>query len=127
MHAQVLAENSMQCTVGENRESLIVTVIISTPHPGEMTIRTPDGRKIWLQADHIPHLYPATDNFKRLSEFTLDSQARGSWFNDWGEPEIVPILSGPGTYTIHIDNDLESRSNEKAEFACEFSLPGDET
>ena len=126
-HTVALSENPMQCTVGNDGENLTVAVIVSTPHPGEMTVHTPDGRKIWLQADHIPYQYPATDDFEHLPEFTLDNQARGSWFNDWGEPEIVPILGSAGTYTIHIDYDLESRSNADAEIACEFSLPGGES
>ena len=96
--------------------------VIITPHPGEMVINTPDGRMIWLQADHIPFVHPVTDNFIQLSEFAMNKRTRGSWFNDWGEPEAVSLFSIDGIYEIVITDDAESRRRSAATLTCEFSI-----
>lgn len=117
-----LANSPLHCAVTGSGETLAVSVTIAVPHPGEMVINTPDGRTIWLQADHIPFLYPVTDDFQKMSSFVLRMQNRGSWFNDWGEPEAVSILSVDGTYRIVIADDIESRRNHANTYTCEFSV-----
>ncbi len=121
LFADSIANSPLACTVSGSGKALTVTVTIPTPHPGEMVINTPDSRTIWLQANHIPFLHPNTDNFQQLSGFVLDIQTRGSWFNDWGEPEAVSIFSIDGTYEIVISDDVESRRNNVDSYTCEFS------
>ena len=122
LFAESFADSPLACTVSGSGMTLTVTVTIPIPHPGEMIINTPDDRTIWLQADHIPFLHPNTDNFQQLSGFVLDIQTRGSWFNDWGEPEAVSIFSTDGTYEIVITGDAESRRSNVDSYTCEFSV-----
>jgi hypothetical protein len=114
------ASTALDCAVTGSGDALSVTIRIPTPHPGEMIINTPDGRIIWLQADHIPFPHPATDDFIALSEFAIDKRTRGSWFNDWGEPEAVSILSVAGTYELVITHDAESGRRDADTLTCEF-------
>ena len=116
------ADSALICTVNGSGDSLIVSVKMPTPHPGEMVITTPDGQTIWLQADHIPFLHPMTDDFVQLSEFSMNKRTRGSWFNDWGEPEAVSIFSVAGTYKIVITHDAESSRGEADTLRCDFSV-----
>ncbi len=122
MAAEGSADESLRCTVTGSGESLTVMVRIATPHAGEMVINTPDGRMIWLQADHIPFLHPQTDDFVQLSAFQMNKRTRGSWFNDWGEPEAVAIFSADGTYEIVITDDAESGRRNTDALACKFSV-----
>ena len=124
-HDPALAsEPVIRCGVVGSGDMLTVVIRLKTPHAGEMALQTPDRRTIWLQASHIPFQFPATDNFELLPELVLDRQARGSWFNDWGEPEAVPVLSGPGTYVIVVADDLAADVSESEHDRCEFTLPG---
>ena len=116
------AAEPLQCTVTGSGDSLSIAVKISTPHPGEMVINTPEGRMIWLQADHIPFLHPMTDDFVQLAEFVMNKRTRGSWFNDWGEPEAVSIFGTDGSYEIIITDDVESRRNSSDALTCEFTV-----
>ena len=120
--ADGFADSPLICTVSGSGDSLTVNVKISTPHPGEMVINTPDGRMIWLQADHIPFVHPMTDDFIQLSEFVMNRRTRGSWFNDWGEPEAVALFSLSGTYEIVITDDAESGRRNADSLACEFPV-----
>ena len=122
LFADSFADSPLSCTVSGSGKGLAVTVKIPTPHPGEMVINTPDDRTIWLQADHIPFLHPNTDNFQQLSGFVLDIRTRGSWFNDWGEPEAASIFNVDGIYEIVITDDAESRRNNVDSYTCEFSV-----
>jgi len=121
-----LAGPPLECTVTGTGESLAVMVKIASPHPGEMVIKTPDGRTIWLQADYIPFLYPITDDFERLSEFVLNLQTRGSWFNDWGEIESVSVFGVDGSYEIIISDAIKSRRTSVMDYDCEFSFRANE-
>lgn len=116
-------QTAMRCTLAGDNDDPVVTISIPTPHPGEMTVQTPDGRRIWLQASHIPVLFPDTDDFEHLAEVVLTRDARGSWFNDWGEAEIVPVLGMSGTYIVRVADDLESGPDGDLLLACEFKLP----
>lgn len=116
------ADEGLECVVSESGVSLAVAVTVAAPHAGEMIIITPDGRMIWMQADHIPFLYPNTNNFVQLSEFVIGKRARGSWFNDWGEPEAVSIFSVAGTYEIFITHDAESGRQDAGTLSCKFSV-----
>ncbi len=116
------ADDALECTVSDSGDTLSVAVKMPTPHPGEMVINVPDGRMIWLQADHIPFLHPITDNFVELSEFVLNSKTRGSWFNDWGEPEAVSVFSADGDYEIIITDDAESGRRNADTLSCAFSV-----
>ena len=117
-----IAAEPLECTASGSGESLTIAVKISTPHPGEMVINTPDGRMIWLQADHIPFLHPESDNFVQLAEFVMNKDTRGSWFNDWGEPEAVSVFSADGTYEIVITDDAESKRRRADALTCEFTV-----
>lgn len=77
---------------------------------------------IWLQADHIPFPHPLTDDFVQLTEFVMNKSTRGSWFNDWGEPEAVSLFSTDGTYEIIITDDAESRRNSSGALTCQFTV-----
>ena len=103
------ADSSLNCASTGSGKSFTLTVSVQSPHAGEMAILTPDGRMIWLQADHIPFQFPVTDAFEQLSEFILDARSRGSWFNEWGEPESVPVFSVNGEYELRIAENLEPR------------------
>ena len=121
------ADSAIDCVVTGSGESLSVAIKISAPHPGEMIINTPDDRMIWLQADHIPFPHPATGDFVRLTEFAIDRGTRGSWFNDWGEPEAVSIISVAGTYELVITHDAESGQRDADTLTCEFSVTANGT
>ena len=120
--ADSFADSALICTVSNSGESLTVTVKMPTPHPGEMVINTPDGRMIWLQAEHIPFVHPIGDGFVHLSEFSMNKNTHGSWFNDWGEPEAVSIISVAGTYELVITHDAESGQRDADTLTCEFSV-----
>lgn len=122
LFSQGFADSPLECSVSGTGKNLAVTVNVVTPHPGEMVIRTPDDRTIWLQADHIPFQYPVTDTFEQLSEFVLDMKTRGSWFNDWGEPEAVSIFSLDGTYELTIARSVDSGREDSSSFSCRFSV-----
>lgn len=115
------ADVPIDCAVVGSGKELTVTVNLDTPHPGEMIIRTPDGRMVWLQAAHIPFTFPVTDNFEELPGFVLDIQSRGSWFNDWGEPEAALIFSVDGEYVLEIAEDIESADSNSSTLSCLFS------
>ncbi len=87
-----------------------------------MAIRTPDERTIWLQADHIPFRFPVTESFEEVSTFELNTNTRGSWFNDWGEPEIVSIFSVSGTYELIVAEDVSARTAGAVRFTCKFPV-----
>lgn len=118
----VAAGPALECIASGAGDSLSVAVKIVTPHPGEMVINTPDGRMIWLQADHIPFPHPVTDDFVQLPGFSMNKKSRGSWFNDWGEPEVVAIFSTDGKYEIVITDDAESGRRNAGTLTCEFSV-----
>ena len=120
--ADSFADSSLICTASSSGESLTVTVKMPTPHPGEMVINTPDGRMIWLQADHIPFVHPISSDFVHLSEFELNKKTRGSWFNDWGEPEAVTLFSIDGSYEIVITDDAESGRKNADTLTCQFTV-----
>ena len=116
----VAADSALECISSGSGDSLSVEVKIATPHPGEMVINTPDGRMIWLQAGHIPFLHPETDDFVQLAGFSMNKNTRGSWFNDWGEPEAVSVFSSDGEYEIVITDDAESGHRDARTLTCEF-------
>ena len=123
LFAESYADSSLECRVSGTGENFTVAVSVPAPHPGEMVVITPDDRMIWLQADHIPFTFPDTDNFEHMSGFVLDMQSRGSWFNEWGEPEAVSVLSVDGEYEIRIAANIESRRVDAASLSCQFSVP----
>ena len=125
LFAESFADSPLECSVSGTGKNLTDTVNVVTPHPGEMVIRTPDDRTIWLQAAHIPFQYPVTDAFEQLSEFVLDMKTRGSWFDDWGEPEAVSIFSLDGTYELTIAKNMDSRREDPSSFSCRFSVSND--
>jgi hypothetical protein len=120
--AECFADSPLECTVRGSGKNLTVTVRMKTPHAGEMVIRTPDGRTIWLQADHIPFQFPVTDDFEAISRFVLDARTRGSWFNDWGEPEAVSIFGIKGNYELTIATHVESGHDKSSSLSCGFSI-----
>ena len=122
LFAESRADSSIDCVVSGTGEGIAVSVSIQSPHAGEMVVTTPDGRMIWLQADHIPFVFPVTDDFEQLSGFILDTQSRGSWFNEWGEPEAVPVFSIDGEYEIRIAENIESRRDDAYSLSCKFSV-----
>lgn len=125
--ADSFADSPLECYVSGAGKKLTVTVNVVTPHPGEMVIRTPDDRTIWLQADHIPFQYPVTDTFEQLSEFVLNMKTRGSWFNDWGEPEAVSIFGLNGTYELTIARSVDSGRDNSSSFSCRFNVAKDDS
>lgn len=125
--AKAFAGSPLECTVSGSGKSFAVTVNVRSPHPGEMVVRTPDGRTIWLQADHIPFTFPAADNFEKLSEFVLDRHTLGSWFDDWGELESVAIFSVEGDYELIIGEDIESGRQSASSLSCIFSVSNDDS
>lgn len=120
--AESFADSALICTVSNSGESPIVTVKMPTPHPSEMVINTPDGRIIWLQAGHIPFVHPIVDDFIHLSEFSMDKNTRGSWFNDWGEPEAVSVFSNDGSYEVVVTDDAESGRKSADTLTCKFAV-----
>ena len=125
--AEAFADSPLECIASGSGESFTVKVNIRTPHAGEMVVRTPDGRTIWLQADHIPFTFPAAVDFERLSEFVLDRNTLGSWFDDWGEAETVSIFSVEGDYELIIGEDIESRRQSTSALSCNFSVSNDDS
>jgi hypothetical protein len=120
--AECFAETPIECAVNGTGKNLTITVRLRAPHPGEMVVNTPDGRTVWLQADHIPTQYPITQNFRELTTFVLDTQTQGSWFNDWGEPEVVSVFGVDGEYELLVAENVESEQGKSALFSCKFSL-----
>jgi hypothetical protein len=118
--AECFADSPLDCQVSGAAKDFAVAVNAQTPHAGEMAVVTPDGRLIWLQADHIPFPFPVTDSFELLSTFVLDRQSRGSWFNEWGEPEAVSVFSVNGEYELNIADNIESRGDDSASLSCRF-------
>lgn len=125
--AEAFADSPLECAASGSGKRFSVKVNIPSPHAGEMVVRTPDGRTIWLQADHIPFTFPATDDFENLSEFVLDRNTLGSWFDDWGESESVSIFSVEGVYELIIGDDVESRRHRTSPLSCNFAVSNDDS
>lgn len=117
-----IAQSSISCTVtvidGEPR----VTIVMPVPHANKILITTPDQRRIYLRDADTPIQFPDDDDFVNMREFVLDSNARGTWFNDWGETEIVGVLGQSGTYRLLVADDLERKNAATAGNSCVFSL-----
>ncbi|MGI9204845.1 MAG: hypothetical protein ACR2Q3_12600 [Woeseiaceae bacterium] len=117
-----LAQSSISCTVtvvdGEPR----VAVIMPVPHADKVLITTPDQRRIYLRDADTPIQHPDTDDFVNMREFVLDTNSRGTWFNDWGETEVVTVLGQSGSYELIVADNLERRNAATATNSCTFSL-----
>ncbi len=116
------AQSSLHCAVAVVDGKASVTVVLPVPHADKMLITTPDQRRIYLRDADTPIQFPDTDDFVNMREFVLDSNTRGTWFNDWGETEIVAVLGQSGTYKLLISDNLERKNAASAANSCTFSL-----
>lgn len=116
------AQSSISCSVALVDGEASVTVVMPVPHADKMLITTPDQRRIYLRDADTPIQFPDTDDFVNMSEFVLDTNSRGTWFNDWGETEIVAVLGQSGSYELLISNNLERKNAASATNSCTFSL-----
>lgn len=117
-----IAQSSMSCSVNVVDGDPQVTIVMPVPHANKMVLTTPDQRRIYLRDADTPVQFPDVDDFVNLREFVLDSNARGTWFNDWGETEIVRVLGQSGTYRLLVADDLERKNAATAGMICVFSL-----
>lgn len=116
------AQSSISCTVSMVAGEARVTVVMSVPHADKMLITTPDQRRIYLRDADTPIQFPDTDDFMNMREFVLDSKSRGTWFNDWGETEVVAVLGQSGSYELLISDKLERKNAASAANSCAFSI-----
>lgn len=117
-----IAQSVMSCTVKVVDGDPQVTVVVPVPHANKMVITTPDQRRIYLRDADTPIQFPDNDDFVNMREFVLDSDSRGTWFNDWGETEIVAVLGQSGSYKLLIADNLERKNAATVENSCVFSL-----
>lgn len=117
-----IAQSPMSCTVKVIDGDPQVTVVVPVPHANKMVITTPDQRRIYLRDADTPIQFPDNDDFVNMREFVLDSDSRGTWFNDWGETEIVAVLGQSGSYELLIADNLERRNAATVGNSCVFSL-----
>jgi len=115
-------QSSISCTVALVDGEVSVAVVTPVPHADKMLITTPDQRRIYLRDADTPIQFPASDDFVNMREFVLDSKSRGTWFNDWGETEIVAVLGQSGSYELLISDNLERKNAASSTNSCTFSL-----
>jgi hypothetical protein len=120
--ADGLAQTSISCTVSVVDGEPMVSIVMPVPHANKMLITTPDQRRIYLRDADTPIQFPDTDDFVNMREFVLDTRSRGTWFNDWGETEVVAVLGQSGIYELLIAENLERRNAATATNSCTFSL-----
>jgi len=118
----VVAQSAVSCTVTVVDGAPRVTIVMPVPHANKMVITTPDQRRIYLRDADTPIQFPDDADFVNREEFVLDSNSRGTWFNDWGETEIVAVLGQSGSYQLLIADNLERRNAASPGNSCTFSL-----
>jgi len=118
-----IAEMPLQCTSSGAGEKFIVEVKLTTPHPARMVVKTPARGMIWLRDPEIPFQFPVTGEFENLARFNLDVNTKGTWFNDWSEPEVVHLFDEPGTYALFVADRVSEKGAINSEYSCEFSVP----
>ena len=117
------AETPLQCTSSGAGERFVVEVKLTTPHPARMVVKTPARGMIWLRDPEIPFQFPVTGEFENLARFNLDVNTKGTWFNDWSEPEVVHLFDEPGTYALFVADRVSEKGAINSEYSCEFSVP----
>ena len=118
------AETPLECKFGGTGDQFVVEVVLTTPHPARMVVKTPSRGLIWLQDSEIPFQFPVTDDFENLAGFELDVRTKGTWFNDWSEPEVVYVIDEAGTYSLFVADKVPGKGAIESEYFCEFTVPG---
>ena len=120
-----LAQERVSCNVDIIDAKVTVNVSVATPHADHMLIVLPDDRRIYLRDSDTPVQHPDVPDFPNLEKFTLDATTRGTWFNDWGESEIVGVIGQSGTYRLLIDDDLDGRMTGSNSCSFTIAISGD--
>lgn len=121
------AETPLQCMPSGTGDNFVVEVKLSVPHPARMVVKTPARGIIWFRDPEIPFQYPLTDDFENLAAFNLDLKTKGTWFNDWSEPELVHLFDEAGTYVLFVADEVSEKGAIDAQYSCKISLPDDDT
>ncbi len=112
----------MRCEVESDQGATRIVVKLDVPHADKMLLITPDGRRIYLRDSDTPTQHPDTNDFTSMGMFVLDKKTRGTWFNDWGETEVVAAIGTAGKYELLVADDLEKESGASSSARCTFML-----
>lgn len=117
-----LAQSAMTCIVNASSGETTVIVKVATPHASNLLITAPDKRRIYLRDLDTPIQFPASEDFTNMGEFEIDRRTQGTWFNDWGESDIVAAIGQAGEYELYIADNLENEQEKSPINSCKFTI-----
>lgn len=121
--AQRRSNPRLNCTPSVMTSGRTLTLRMPVPHGGELGVRTPQGRLLFIayqfdaQANPIRPPVPSADFIKMNSIELASSMAMGVDLSNRSPAE--PIFTTPGRYRFIVSHNLETEDDAHANLICD--------